>query len=337
MAYLYDIGISSGESVAIGDTLKVNREKFSETALKWVQDPLREKAVRSLAADGFSSFVVSADRTAQLARAAISATLQTSGAGPGELDAVMISTESFWEEDETPSMEHVQWYLRQRHSLLRVMADLGLSRAVPYGNWMAGCANFGTALGLARALVTGRQHRQMLLAFVDKLPPWEPRLMESGAAVVSDLATSCILGRERRGFELKAVVSVAAPAVASFNWTVNSPKEIVSVMLDTRRALLRLRQDFADVTGRSLSSFDTIAAGHFHPYTLKVICDALKLSAESLFRDGRARFGHAFASDSLLTLSALEAGGTLEDGQDVVLLNSAIWCWNLIWVTKVSS
>lgn len=336
MTYVYGIGMSSGEQLPISNALKWNREQLDAKVIAWACDPSREKVVRALADDGFDSFLVAQGGTAELARAAMAATLRTAGVLPEEIDAVMISTESFWDTEGTASLTHVEEHLRLRQGLLRVIADLGLAQAVPYANWMASCANFGSALTLARALVVTQNHRRVLLAFADRVPPWEPRVMRSGAAVLSDLAVACVLGPERRGFEVKAVVSCAAAGVASFDLSVNSPRELFDVMLDTRRALARLERQFESVTGRRLSSFETIVAGHFHPYTLKIMCDALGIRTDCLLRQGRARYAHAFASDNLVTLATLDSEGAFEIGQDIILLNSGVWCWSLIWLTKVS-
>jgi 3-oxoacyl-[acyl-carrier-protein] synthase III len=327
--------MSSAPRRPITETLTQTSDRFRDSTVNWLREPARQAEVSALAKDGFEYFVVSEASTAELAEQAMAAALNESGTAAADIGAVVFSTESFWDTDNPKLAGHFEPHVRLRHALLQSMTDLGLARAFPYGNWLSACANLGSTLGVARALVESGQHQRALVVFADKASPSDTRLMGSAAAVLSDLAVGCVIGPERRGFELKTIVSCAAPEVAGFDLSANSGNELMKFMRTMVLAVKRLGAEFEQAVGQSLSQFGTIIGGHFHPFTLRVLCDVLRIRGESLLRSGRAQYAHAFASDNLVTLAVLEAGGQLQSGQQIVLLNSGVWSWNLILLEKI--
>jgi 3-oxoacyl-[acyl-carrier-protein] synthase-3 len=335
MTYLYGIGISTGKREPLTCAIEAAAQALPARHRDWLREPARAVEVSALAQDGFECYVRNEAGTAHLAREAMSASLAAGATAPDAIDAVVLSTESFWDIEDPELAERFDPQIRLRHSLLNAMTTLGLSRAYPYANWMSGCANLGATLALAKALIETGQHRRALVVCADKVPPWAPRLMANGATVLSDLAACCIIGTEPRGYRLKKVVSCAASGLAAFDLKVNTAMELVKLMREMTAALGRLADQFEHATGRRLESYETIVGGHYHPYSLQMLCNALRIRSEVLVREARAEFGHANACDNLLTLARLDAQKRLSTGQEVVLLNTGIWSWNIVLLEKV--
>ncbi len=336
MIFLHSIGLSQGRRLPLADAITQPSQQLDAGTQEWLCDPAREVELKALAEDGFDQFVEAEAGTAYLAKESMKACLQAAAMPPADLEAVLFSTESFWDIEDPALVGRFDPQVRLRHGLLEAMAELGLTRAFPYANWMSACANFGSTLAITQALIASGHHRRAMLVFADKVPPWVPRLMRNGAAPLSDLAASCIVGPEPRGFRVKKVVNCAAPAVASYDPSVNSGTEVAKLMRDTIGALKRLERDFASHAGRRLSSFDAIIGGHFHPYTLRIMCEVLRIRPEALLREGRGSYAHANAADNLVTLSALDRQQRFSPGQEVVLLNTGVWSWNLVLLERTA-
>ena len=334
MTYLYGINIATERQRPVEDVLQLPLDRLDEGSARWMREPARATEMAALVQDGFATFAEAQVSTAALAKQAMAGALSSSATDPVNVDAVMFSTESFWDTENPALPSYVGEPVRLRHALLQGMAEVGLSRAFPYANWLSACANLGSTLGLARSSILAGQHRRVMVVCADKVPPNMARM--TGATVMSDLAAACVIGPERRGFELKAVIGGAAPAVAGFNAESNSPPELMKFMREMMLALKRLGADFERVMQRPLNSFETIISGHFHPFTLRAMCDVLQVKSEDLLRNGRSKYAHAYASDNLLTLVALDAEGKFAPGQQIVLLNSGVWSWNFIVLEKVA-
>jgi 3-oxoacyl-[acyl-carrier-protein] synthase III len=290
----------------------------------------RPKVMAALADDGYTTFSVAETDIASLARGAIDQCLAATGADAAAIDAVIIATESFWDVEHlaplsplVPSFEH----LKLRDALLAVLCDAGLSAAVPYGSWLGACGNCGSALATAYAMVSTGIHARCMVVIVDKQRPDLPRFMDSGAAVLGDAAVAMMVdGEHGPGYAIDALAIVGAPDLSRLDPT----RDFAKLVIGTHRAVRRLAQSFEKSAGAPLDTGDEIIAGSFHPQSLKIICDTLKIRPEHLQRDARVKFGHAYAADPVLTLSLRAAAGQHRHGQSVVLLNSGVWSWALI-------
>ena len=334
MVHLYGIGVSAGTPRPISEAIGVAHPDMDEDTAQWIADPARQEAVKLLQEDGFREFVVSEQGVTDLARQAVQASLADSGVDPQSIDAVIFITESFW--DATgPQADGGYRHLDQRNQFLKLLSDFGLSRAFPFGNWMSACANFGSSLMLARGLLRDGPYQRIMLVAGDRTPNSEPRLMQNGASVYSDVASSCILGAEPRGYRVEQAVSVAAPRVANVDWL--DKKAVSQAVFESLKALKQLGRMFTNASGRQLGEFDSVIGGHFHKLSIHLILEALGIPAERVRRDARSLYGHAYASDNLLTLLEIERKEGVTPGRELLLLNTGIWAWSLILLTRTES
>ncbi len=310
MSYLHSIGLATGDAVDLAAAAGAD------------DDP---QTVRLLAADGFAQVTIAAQGVTVLAQRAMADSLARASIDPVDIDAVVFSTESFWDAgSEVPDRGGLE-HLRLRDALLSVMFDLGLTRACPYGVWLSACGNLGTALGLANAAVITGQHRRVLLATADRQRPDLPRFMRGGAAILGDAAASCVIeASQRPGFRIEAVRSVGAPGVA----LLDPRKKFSQVVIETHQSVRRLDNEVVAAIGAPIRSADHVLAGHFHVDALKVVADTLKIPAARLRRDGRRAYGHLDASDNLFTLHAME--DEIAADELAILLNTGVWTWSAV-------
>ncbi len=315
-AFLSDIGVSAGRSVAIAEL---------------VQEGADASALRALEDDGFEAYQQSDEDVVQLARSAMAASLAKSSAAPGDVDAVVFGVESLI--DAAKGLAGPERTLPQiRYELLAILPDLGMCRALPYGNWLLSCANLGSTLTLAKSLVESGQHRRVMVVLSEKYRI--ARLMDNEAAVFSDLAVCCTIGFGEAGFRIKHIVSTATPGLARPD-AILGGESLGKVLMATVTALKRLEDSFMQKTGRRPKDCKTIVGGHFHARSIGILAQLLEIDLPRFRRDARRRFAHAYAADNLLTLSDIDDGGGLASGDEILLVNAGIWAWSLILLEKV--
>lgn len=317
MPYLHSIGVAVGPAIPLAEAAGADEDAA---------------VVEVLSAEGFRDIPIADSDVCDLARRAMIDTLTRGSIDGADVDAVIVATESFWEEGHGQALTQQRLeHLRLRDSLLQAITDAGLIRAYPYGAWMSACGNLGTALGLARALVVAGQHQRIMVVAAERQLPELPRFMRSGAAALGDGAASCLVqAAPAPGFFVEAAVSVAAPNLVF----VDPRKEFSRIVLETHRAIRRLDRDFAAKAGAPIAKADHIVAGHFHVDALKIIADTLQLAPSRLRRDGRASYAHMDAADNLLTLRQIDDADALTAGERIVLLNTGVWSWSAIALRK---
>lgn len=298
------------------------------------QKAANEAAIARLEEDGFAGYVASSDNVADLATRALAGTIARSELVPQDIDAVIFSTESFWDRPDGHEEDPAR-HFALRNRLVQSLDGLGLKHAVPYGNWMSASGNFGPTLALAHAAVTSGQHDAVLLVAADRIHPRLPRLMHNNAAVVSDIAASCLISADRGDYRIDSVQVVSAPKLATFN--LEDRKDLGKIVVETMRALLKLKQRFETATGRSPADYDLVLTGHFHRLSLQAITDTLGIRPAAIRRDGGIHASHAYASDNLLTLDSLARAGELPLGRDLLLLSTGVWTWSLIALTVTTT
>ncbi len=287
-------------------------------------------AIRALREDGFDTYLEADMPIAALAGQAMAGCLAKSGLEPGDIDATVFSTESFW--DFAPDrLDQLPDHLRVRNELIETMAELGLVNAYPYGSWMSACANLAPSLKLAKALIDGGLHRNVMLVLGDRQPRFLPRVMRNGAAVYSDIMAACLVRAEGQGFALRHIVTGAAPRAAAMHTAGDHPR----LLLETKRALRKLDKRFSAAAGRTIAGHGNIIAPHFHRASIDVIYQCLNIIDHEPCRDGRGKAAHSHAVDNLITLDLLDGGRAYAVRDEILLLNTAVYMWNAVVLERV--
>lgn len=282
-------------------------------------------AIAALREDGFDRFVADERNTVNLLAEAMEKGLAHSHLMAEDVDAVVFSTESFWDTGLERYADVQPECRRLRDGLFEAMFRLGLRNAYPYAGWMSSCANLGPALVLAKSLVETGQHARVLVAMADRQPPALGRLMDNGASVYSDLAVCCTVDQRESGYRIERVVSHASAVLA----TLRTPDAGPSFVLETNRAVKALGRKFRAGTGRGCDSYRLVLTNNYHPQSLKIIRDALGIDEAAVRRDTRADIAHGNASDPLVALDRLTRAGIVADDEEILLLSTGVYCWSL--------
>lgn len=333
MAYMGSIGTSETSATPLAQAFNPRPDNINPDVFA-PPSPEHQSAIARLEADGFRNFSSSAKNVVEIAASALVATLEKLEIPREDIDGVVLSTETFW--DQPPGFEEdPAGHFALRNRWIQILGELGLRRAVPYGSWLSASGNFGPALTIANALIDAGQHRNVIVVTADKIHERLPRLMHNGAAVVSDLAASCLVSAAPSRFRIENITTVSAPRLATFD--IEDRKDLGKIVLETMRALGDLKRRFSAETGRSPADYQTVVAGHFHTLSLQVITDALGITPSAIRRDGRSELSHAYASDNLLTLDHLERAGDIRANDQLLLLSTGVWTWSLITLEAVSN
>ncbi|HEV7368135.1 hypothetical protein [Arenibaculum sp.] len=313
----------SGTATSTGRSLPIE-----EAARK----PGDAAAIAALREDGFDRFVAAERTVVDLVAEAIEKGLERNHLLAEDVDAVVFSTESFWDTGVERSADTLPEGRRIRDGLFEAMSRLGLRNAYPYASWLSSCANLGPALVLAKSLVETGQHARVLVALADRQPAALGPLMDNGASVYSDLAVCCTLDRRDAGYRVERVVSHASPGLA----TLRAPDAGPNFVLETNRAVKALGRKFRAATGKGCDAYRLVLTNNYNLHSLKIICDALGIDGAAVRRDTRADIAHGNASDPLVTLDHLTQADAVADGEEVLLLSTGVYCWSLVVLRRAA-
>jgi hypothetical protein len=265
-----------------------------------------------LFADGFTHIFDSGSDIVAMGAAAIAQSLAGTALQPGDIDAVVFSTESFGVGATTLQAGRASTSLRE--ALLAAIFDAGLTRAQPYGNWMSACANLTSALAMAQSLVQAGRHSNVMCVTADRVAGGESRLLSNGSGVLSDAAAAFIIGRERAGFRVNHSLS----HVAGRAFLAQAGADRRAGPLATMAAFREFAEQVRATAG-PLESYDVLLVDGLSTPFLDLILSAFDLKPGSVPALVRPTWGHAFAADSLLGLCGLQH--SLPSGAAVGILN----------------
>ncbi|MGB8843141.1 MAG: 3-oxoacyl-[acyl-carrier-protein] synthase III C-terminal domain-containing protein [Aliidongia sp.] len=192
----------------------------------------------------------------------------------------------------------------------RLLENLGLRHAIPYGVTLNRCATLLAGFSLAEALIRSGRHRAILLAAGDTIAADDQRLRSF--AVFSDGAASCVVSAGEDGeYEL---LGTAAAVDAG---TMRSNGEISADL--ARQASSQLLAQ----AGVGFRDIQRLA----HNNLFKPIVDMKEQQAgfrrDQLYLDNIARIGHVFACDPMINLIDLARGGSVAPG-GLLMLGSSV-------------
>jgi len=271
-----------------------------------------------LTSDGFQSYSRSSNDIVEMAASAIAASLQKSRLEPHDIDAVLLSTESWWDvEDQSAGLPKVPVNIRLREGFLHeTCLTLGLSRATPYGNWLSGCANFTSTLALARGLVASGQHKNIMVVLSDRASPKATRVTESGMTVFSDGAVAFIVQKGEIGFEVEDIVFHHDPALLQVHNGKNTLLHGKAMQQAANGLGAKLR-----AAGRAAHShYKMLIADNMHAMSLSFVSSGLGITRDRLETPLKP-FGHFFSADCLLGLLHFEEAAKLDRDDSIGLVN----------------
>jgi len=266
-----------------------------------------------LAANGFGHVSVADRPPVALAAEAVGKVLAATGVDPGEVDAVLHATCSYWGGGGP---------LEDR------LADHGLAGARSAGLWLAESGNLTALVRTARSLLLGGGLRTVLCVTADAVPagPGEFRGMPSAVTVNGDGAAAFLVSTTVPGpYELVAVAQHSAARMAGYGRGQGALKQL-EVVRGVRAA-----------TRRAYAAGGTGPGDHrrllTNNYSLSTVADLARAAGirPALAWTGNVpRTGHLFAADGVLNLVDSERADPLRAGERVLLLSSGPVTWGAV-------
>ncbi|QKV91488.1 acyl carrier protein [Streptomyces sp. NA02950] len=291
-------------------------------------DPVSElpelRAAPRIAADltspaaGFVSYRWSEAPVAELMTAAVQRTLAASGVPGGDIDMVLLATDSL------PGG-------RAAHrDVAELLQETGMSRATVSTLGLMDCATAMAAVGTAASLVRDGTARQVMVVSGDlaELSTGGQRVVAGGAAIASDGAASALVSADAPG---RPVLAMAHHADPEQEWGGGPPQ----------RQLAARIQAYRELFGRLAARHPVDPAGslvlpsHFARHVMRMYLADVGFPADRIVLEGVGRLAHCQGSDPLITLADLPAepkpsgtgqaaAGRAVDPERLVLLGAGI-------------
>jgi hypothetical protein len=292
----------------------------------------RDGEIFRLIGDGFTSYREVEGDILDSVASAIRDAASKAQIDPSAIDAVLFTSDSYWENEIERNGQYLHGLSRFR--LLERARKAGLVNAQPYANWLSACGNVGATLSLARGLIASGQHRHALIVSFDRIPHGTARLMGNGTSIFSDGAAALVLSAEPQPFELLGHASRSSAPLANPNIMFGGASPALA-MLETVKAVSQVKAALLAQTGLQPDSYAHVIMPNIRGDVAAALGGLLGVPAERMRRDTLADHAHLHANDNLATLLALEAAGHITDGNNILLFNAGTWAWHLTAVRKV--
>ncbi|MFF4025427.1 hypothetical protein ACFYY5_21525 [Nocardia elegans] len=258
---------------------------------------------------GLATYRRARDSPVDMAAACIAETLDQSRIPASGIDILMLasSTIGFGQIENT--------------ELLRLSERFGLSHATPIGISAAECANFGTALHLARTLVASGEARTVLLVTADACTAPEQRLLRQVNSVISDGAASCLVTTEPARIEILTTATATDQLIRA----ATNPDTIAAL---TRRTLLGLVDEVLSRADIDRTQIRQVITNNINTEALRFMTLSAGLDHNLCYVDNVADFAHVHSADNLLNLQSYLEDGAAPD-QIVLTISHAFGTWAL--------
>jgi 3-oxoacyl-[acyl-carrier-protein] synthase III len=223
----------------------------------------------------------------QTARSAYKS-LQESGLSANDIDAVVIGTS-----------ELRGWTRWPEYFANDVLLALGIQDALVVGVTLAGCANYGSALRMARNLIVAEGRRNVLVIESNQTRGGLERVRAPGGTraslVFGDAAVSCIVTPEGGDFRVLGMEQIFKPLnMSGTDRTVFVANNVGGFRHVVDRALAQ-----AGVAREKLAQ---VFIHNMNKRLLYTLLDAVDIPRELMYLDNIRRTGHLWSADNLIGL-----------------------------------
>jgi 3-oxoacyl-[acyl-carrier-protein] synthase-3 len=294
------------------------------------RSPEEEDAINTLVATGLRTYCQSDLRVPEMAAAAMRQTLERSGVAPADVQAVVFATESQWDY-EPPTVRRRDNSRKFRQDVYKIIWELGLTNAYPFGVMFSGCGNLVSAVAVASNMIRAQGLRDVLVVVSDRQAEGTTRVMFPAVGVVSDAAASCLVtSRPAAGFAIDDVVLHGNLGL----WEADIEGDFGRFLVEMARGLKDMGHKMVAASGRRPADYKYFLPNNYSRSTLRVFCHQLGYAQSQLFLDNVPRVSHTYAADVLINLFELEAQGLVADGDRVMALTSGPATWGMIGLTR---
>lgn len=275
--------------------------------------------VEELARRGQRVCPVSDDEDGMVATS-ISLTLERAGLTAGQIDRVLIATESLVITGSKPAHE------QRRAKLYGLLARQGLGHAPTTVVTFAGCSSALTLLEMAAHQVSSGAGRHILVLAVDRVLEHSMRVLRPTVSVVGDGAASGVVTTvgDRPGWQLRWLGRRAFLGIAEHDRVTDFAPALVML----GRSLVSLRRNELAALPAPAEKL-TLLCNNYGLPTLRMFAATLGMRQDQVFTRNVSRTGHLGCPDPLVNLA--DFAGTTGDGV-LVLANAPADC-AISWLT----
>lgn len=261
----------------------------------------------SLAALGLECYARSEASPADLAIAACRRTLDGIRGLGIPIDAVVFASSSF---------QRSKYYLEDTG---RLLAELGLPDAYPFGLHASYCNNLVSAMAVARGLVAAGEARNVLLALADRADTPEFRIMEGSISILSDGAASCLVGLDIPAeFRLRSLALRNRGALVGRSMA----KHFSLVLKEFAAGIKEVSATALAGAGIEPLRCGRLFANNYNLSVQRILLSQAGFTQDQAYLDNLPRFAHAYAGDALINLKDhVRRGGALP-GDTCMLLGT---------------
>lgn len=182
------------------------------------------------------------------------------------------------------------------------------------------CANFSSALRVARMVLHEEQSGSVLVIVADVFPSSYNRVAPGNMHLMSDCVSSCIVSSSPDEYE---ILSIAQCGLYDHHATARS-KAVVDPLGRIQKmagALTRVKSNLLDRCGLDVASLETVIFENYNSSTTEFAAKVLGIERSKITFEGRREHGHAAASDVLVSLCLAAEAGKCGEGVPLALLS----------------
>jgi 3-oxoacyl-[acyl-carrier-protein] synthase III len=196
--------------------------------------------------------------------------------------------------------------------LVELCRQLGLTKALPIGLFLAQCSNFSYALMVAKSLIDAQGMRSVLLLGADALDESRSsRVLPANASVFSDTVLSCVVSADlAHGYRIEAVNHIVEPELSALDPAVDTLKFMDLFILRMQELCARAYSR----TGLGPEEFSHLVLANLAIPVLRNYAAVSRIPFSRVATKYVGVFGHCFAYDQLITLAELADHGEIGTG-----------------------
>lgn len=179
-----------------------------------------------------------------------------------------------------------------------IMNGLGLQNVPSFGVTMGGCANYASALRIAKSLIAENGWRNVLIVETNKMPSDDMRPYMPYVSIFGDASVSTIVSTEKSDFSIAGMAQIAKPFE---NATLGDPRFLTNNIAGYRHVIGAA----LDAARCTRADIDAVIPNNKNVAELAQLADFWGVPFSKVFTDNIGRIGHLWSADNLINLNDL--------------------------------
>ena len=251
-----------------------------------------QEIIEDLTTSGkLKSFRVSEKTPSEMASACVKNFLKKYSLSENDISHVIYATSTLWN-GEFSSREHISNFL----------IDSGLTSSVPIATFGHGCANFHSALLLAKSICTS-ENQNVLIVTTDKAGSQPTRIISPGVSIASDGAACALVSgniKLEKAYSIGSIAIQYGAELAKLDPNTSRTEYFERVAKGVRTSV---KNSLAEIHCKP-QDIAKVYANHYRKPTIEMFTSLCGFREEQLYLDTLADYGHCFAADPFIMLES---------------------------------